>query len=142
MASRSISFWHASYRGEKAIINSNSRPPGGSASGPESTMASRSISFWHPSYRGEKAIINKKNSRPPDGSNSGPRRRCSPSLCLGPSASGTPPIGEKRQLVIQILGHQVDQLLVLSPPWRPDPSASGIPPIGEKRQLLIQILGR
>jgi hypothetical protein len=26
MASRSISFWHASYRGEKAIINSNSRP--------------------------------------------------------------------------------------------------------------------
>jgi hypothetical protein len=37
----------------------------------------------------------------------------SPPWRPGPSASGTPPIGEKRQLLIQILDHQMDQVLVL-----------------------------
>ncbi len=158
MVSRFISFWHASYRGEKTIIFPNSRLPGGSSSGlcrhwspslrpgPSASgmprlvwhiayrgdinsilgcqvdkvlvlvvievhIASRFISFWHASYRGEKAIIN-SNSRHLYELTAGPCRRWSPSLRPGPSASDTPPVGEKRQLFIRILVDPVYQFLV------------------------------
>ncbi len=104
MASRSISFWHASYRGRKGNYLFKfwaTRWIGfWSLLSLKSSIAARSISFWHASYREEKSTI-KPNSRPPGGSASGLCHRWSPPWRPGPSASGTPPIWEKRQLLIK-----------------------------------------